>query len=185
MSKVWLEHEYSVQKLSSSVDFQIMLMSCVQKKVLSTEGIYHWNRANEKARWSPTKRVCMGAWTDTLGKKEGHQPLSHKGIVIIFVNAKMTDCLHLVIFTLPTWGEWKRSTYPTCHRCKLSTNYLTQFKSWHVSAISVLPTHPPRWVNIFFWGSYNITIASRFRQCPFPAPHLTCAENSLGSFFEN
>ena len=41
MSKVWSEHEYSVQKLSSSVDFQIMLMSCVQKKVLSTEGIYH------------------------------------------------------------------------------------------------------------------------------------------------
>ena len=41
MLKVWLEHEYSVQKLSSSVDFQIMLMSCVQKKVLSTEDIYH------------------------------------------------------------------------------------------------------------------------------------------------
>ena len=100
MLKVWSEHEYSVQKLSSSVDFQIMLMSCVQKKVLSTEGIYHWNRADEKARWSPTKRVCMGAWTDTLGKKERHQPLSHKGIVIILVNAKMTDCLHLVIFTL-------------------------------------------------------------------------------------
>ena len=71
MSKVWSEHEYSVQKLSSSVDFQIMLISCVQKKVLSTEGIYHWNRANEEARWSPTKRVCMGAWTDTLGKKRG------------------------------------------------------------------------------------------------------------------
>ena len=41
MLKVWSEHEYSVQKLSSSVDFQIMLMSCVQKKVLSAEGIYH------------------------------------------------------------------------------------------------------------------------------------------------
>ena len=32
MSKVWSERECSVRKLSSSVDYQIMLMSCLQKK---------------------------------------------------------------------------------------------------------------------------------------------------------
>jgi len=31
MSKVWSECKYSVQKLSSRIDYQIMLISCVQK----------------------------------------------------------------------------------------------------------------------------------------------------------
>ena len=77
MSMFWSESEYSVWKLSSSIDYQMMLMSCVQKGAKYKERTHEyiplkWNKWRGKIELK--KEWEQGAWTDILGelgKKKG------------------------------------------------------------------------------------------------------------------
>jgi len=73
------EREYSVRKLSSSINYQMMLMSCVQKNAKYKGKMHEYlplETKQMKGQYGTQKRgVHRGAQTDTLCKKIGRSTI--------------------------------------------------------------------------------------------------------------